>query len=45
MWKRNWKFGSKYGISNRPDVYIFDDPCLSKFEHSAGHVRIPEDNL
>ena len=21
----------KYGISNRPDVCIFDDPCLSKF--------------
>ena len=21
----------KYGISNQPDVCIFDDPCLSKF--------------
>ena len=35
----------KYGISNQPNVCIFDDPCLSSLEHSAGHVRIPEDNL
>ena len=35
----------KCGISNQPDVSIFDDPCLSSLEHSAGHVRIPEDNL
>ena len=35
----------KCGISNQPDVCIFDDPCLSKFGALAGHVRIPEDNL
>ena len=32
----------KCGISNQPNVCIFDDPCLSKFGTPAGRVRIPE---
>ena len=24
----------KYGVSNQPNVCIFDDPCLSKFGHA-----------
>ena len=35
----------KCGVFNRPDVCIFIDPCLSSLEHSAGHVRIPEDEF
>ena len=30
------------GISNQPNVCIFDDPCLSKFGALRGYVRIPE---
>ena len=32
----------KYGISNQPDVCIFDDPCLSKFGALRGCVRNPQ---
>ena len=31
----------KYGISNRPDVCIFDDPCLSKFGALRGSCPHP----
>ena len=32
----------KCGISNQPDVCIFDDPCLSKFGALRGCVRNPQ---
>ena len=35
----------KYGISNQPDVCIFDDPCLSKFGALRGSCPHPGDNL
>ena len=31
----------KYGISNQPDVCIFDDPCLSKFGALRGSCPHP----
>ena len=31
----------KCGISNQPDVYIFDDPCLSKFGALRGSCPHP----
>ena len=34
----------KYGISNQPNVCI-GFRVFPSLEHSAGHVRIPEDNL
>ena len=46
MWKWRWKFGSKNVefLTNR----MFASSMIRVFpslEHSAGHVRIPEDNL
>nr|DAF21155.1 MAG TPA: ABC transporter [Caudoviricetes sp.] len=35
----------KCGISNQPDVCIFDDPCLSKFGALRGSCPHPGDNL
>ena len=35
----------KYGISNQPDVCIFDDPWLSKFGALRGACPHPGDNL
>ena len=35
----------KYGISNRPDVCIFDDPCLSKFGALHGGCPQVADNF
>ena len=31
----------KYGISNQPNVCIFDDPCLSKFGALRGSCPHP----
>ena len=37
-----WKFGSKKcGISNQPNVCIFDDPCFSKFGALRGSCPHP----
>ena len=46
MWKCNWEFGSKNVafLTSR----MFASSMIRVFpslEHSAGHVRIPEDNL
>ena len=46
MWKWRWKFGSKNVefLTSR----MFASSMIRVFpslEHSAGHVRIPEDNL
>ena len=35
----------KCGISNRLNVCIFDDPCLSKFGALHGSCPHPGDNL
>ena len=35
----------KCGISNQPDVCIFDDPCLSKFGALRGSCPHPADNF
>jgi len=46
MWKCRWKYvGEKCGISNQPNVCIFDDPCLSKFGTLRGSCPHPGDNL
>ena len=35
----------KYGISNQPNVCIFDDPCLSKFGTLRRRCSQPADNF